>query len=152
MKLTDAIDMKGRLTLRLKNQAGELIEEIAADNAIVLKGRRLVADLFTQGVGAKPISHIAVGTGNKPVIDGDSALEVEVFRKAIKPTVNITEIGNRVHVMVSTDLELTDTAANKALTEAAIFNADNIMYNRVVFQPVNKTADFKLSLVWEIIF
>ena len=44
--------------------------------------------------------------------------------------------------------------ANGALTEAGLFNAAaaGVMYNRVVFPPINKTADFKLTLIWEIIF
>lgn len=157
MKLNDAIDMKGRLTLRLENRAGDIVQEFAADNDIVLSGRQLVALMFANK-GAAPISHIAVGTGTTPVAPTtDVKLAAEVFRKKINvitPASDILPKGDRFSVIVSTELGLPE--ANGALTEAAIFNdpAANTgtMYNRVVFLPVNKTADFKLTLVWEILF
>jgi hypothetical protein len=143
MKLNDAIDMKGRLTLRLENRAGEIVEEIAADNAIVMSGRRLVANLFAK-IEEKPISHIAVGkvvSDTLKVNPDEKKLGDEVLRKPIKPIV----------------IDDSNTGGdNRALTEAAIFNDATLnggtMYNRVIFKPVNKTEDFKLTLVWEIIF
>jgi hypothetical protein len=159
MKLNDAIDMKGRLTLRLENRAGEIVEEIAADNAIVMSGRRLVANLFAK-IEEKPISHIAVGkvvSDTLKVNPDEKKLGDEVLRKPIKPIViddSNTGGDNRVRVIVSMDLDFGE--ANGALTEAAIFNDATLnggtMYNRVIFKPVNKTEDFKLTLVWEIIF
>jgi hypothetical protein len=44
------------------------------------------------------------------------------------------------------------------LTEAGLFTSDDpadatgVMYNRVVFPVISKTTDFKLTLIWEIIF
>lgn len=158
MKLNDAIDMKGRLTLRLHDKSGNLIEERAADNDIVLTGRDLVAKLFAKIADVKPISHIAVGTGTTPVDPAnDKALGAELARKAIKPvdaTKDIAAVGDKMRVIVSAELGLDDAIG--ALTEAAIFNSEtpvgSVMYNRVVFPTVNKTKDFKLTLVWEILF
>jgi hypothetical protein len=157
MKLNDGIDMKGRLTLRLENRAGELVQEIAANNDIVLTGRELVAHLFAN-IKVDPISHIAVGTDGTGAVapKTDVKLAAEFFRKAINPidATQISATGDRVHVMVTAELGLDE--ANAVLTEAAIFNHKDlntgIMYNRVIFPPVTKTKDFKLTLVWEIMF
>ncbi len=154
MKITEAIDMKGRLSLHLENRAGE-VQTMAADNAIVLSGRNLVANLFAGISGVKFISHIAVGTGTSPVDpEKDIALSKEILRKAFNKvtTQSITNVKGRTQVLVSADFGFDE--ANGSLTEAGIFNADKdgIMYNRVFFQPVNKTKEFKLTLVWEILF
>lgn len=157
MKINEAIDMKGRLTLRLHDRQGALVREMAADNDIVLTGRDLVAKLFAN-VSIDPISHIAVGTGATAVDPAtDKKLESELFRKAITPidpAKDISPVDKKVRVIVSTELDFAE--GNGALTEAAMFNSadssTSVMYNRVVFPPVNKTADFKLTLVWEILF
>jgi hypothetical protein len=161
MKLNDSIDMKGRLTLRLSDRDGNLVREIAADNDIVLTGRDLVAKMFAK-VAIDPISHIAVGTGTTAVAPGtDTALNTEVFRKpiaVIDPAKDITAVGGKMRVVITTELDNSEPplggAASVALTEAGMFNAatGGVMYNRVVFPAVNKTADFKLTLVWEILF
>jgi hypothetical protein len=157
MKINEAFDMKGRLTLRLYNRQGKLVRETAADNDIVMTGRDLVAKLFAK-VSIDPISHIAVGTGTTAVDPAvDKKLQSELFRKditPIDPAKDITPLGNKVRVVVSTELDFAE--GNGALTEAAMFNGkdpgSSVMYNRVVFPPVNKTSDFKLTLVWEILF
>ena len=160
MKIAEAIDMKGRLTLQKRNAANEIIEEIAADNAIVLSGRDLVAKLFVNKdniINIKPISHIAVGTGTAQVNPAtDTKLQLELFRKSINPidlTKDLTTTGNsKKQVRIAAELDFNE--ANGALTEAALFNdsTDGVMYNRVVFPTINKTSDFKLTLIWDVIF
>jgi hypothetical protein len=149
--------MKGRLTIRMHDRQGAMVREMAADNDIVMTGRDLVAKLFSK-VTIDPISHIAVGKGTTAVDPSkDQKLESELFRKPITPidpAKDITPVDKQVRVVVSTELDFAE--GNGALTEAAMFNganaASSIMYNRVVFPPVNKTSDFKLTLVWEILF
>ncbi len=157
MIIKEAFDMKGRLTLRLHDRRGELIRETAADNDIVMTGRDLVAKLFAS-VPIDPISHIAVGTGTTAVDPAaDQKLQSELFRKditPIDPAKDIAPVSSKMRVIVSTELDFAE--GNGALTEAAMFNGvdpgTSVMYNRVVFPPVNKTSDFKLTLVWEILF
>jgi hypothetical protein len=49
--------------------------------------------------------------------------------------------------------ELGEDECNGELREAGLFTAkDEVMYNRVTFKPVNKSSEFKLTLVWEITF
>jgi hypothetical protein len=155
MNLQDALDIRGRLTVQKQNVEGEIIETIQANNSIVLSGRDLVAKLFINQP-INQVSHVAVGKGSTAVTSADAALESEVFRKAINPIdpsqhITTTNTDKR-KVMITTELDFAE--ANDALTEAGLFNAASggVMYNRVVFPPINKTADFKLTLIWEIIF
>ena len=156
MKLEECNDMRGRLHIAIHTRDGELYREFAADNSIVLTGRDLVAKLFINET-IDPISHIAVGTGATavdPALDG--ALAAELFRKPINPINPSTDLTtteeNKKKVRVTADLDFTE--GNGALTEAGLFNTDTagVMYNRVVFPAINKTTDFRLTLIWEIIF
>ena len=159
MNISEYIDMKGRLTLQKRNAKDEIVAEMTADNNIVLSGRDLVAKLFINEAIA-PISHIAIGTGTDPVNPAQAKLQSELFRKAINPidpSKNLATTGdNKKKVTITAELDFGE--ANGALTEAGLFNnADQnddkgVMYNRVVFLPINKTSDFKLTLIWEILF
>lgn len=156
MKVHEYIDMKGHLTIRKLNAEGGLVEQVSVPNAIVLTGRDLVAKQFIKET-INPVSHLAVGTGTSAVNPAaDTKLGSELFRKAVNPidpTKHLTTTAdNKKKVTITADLDFNE--GNGALTEAGLFNADKdgIMYNRVVFPPVNKTTDFKLTLIWEIIF
>ena len=156
MKLTESIDPKGRLTIQIRDAQHQLVSEVAAQNSIVLSGRDIVARRFV-GLGIDPVTHVAVGTNMDPTDPNATAtLGAEVFRKGINtidPTLHITttDEGKR-KVTLSCDLDFNE--GNGALTEAGLFNDSiaGVMYNRVVFPPVNKTIDFKLTLIWEITF
>lgn len=176
MKLADAMDMKGRLTIQKFNCQGKLLTEVKANNFIVYTGRDLVAKLFLNQK-IDPIKYIAVGTG----VDDDKVdpveyqkLQREVFRKEIKPidlSKDLTDITKTVQidnkdvtqrnrrVIISADLDYEEPTPKEnnqpyELREAGLFNAskEGVMYNRVVFPTLSKTKDFKLTLVWEIIF
>ena len=157
MKAMESIDMKGRLTLRLYDRAGQLADYREADNLIVLDGRRMVAQQLA-GVTATPlvITHLGVGIGTKETTSDDSKLQIQVIRKKINKVLatDITAYENntKMKLLVSADLDFNE--ANADLTEAGLFTADTggTMYNRVVFPAIKKTNGFKLSLVWEIIF
>jgi hypothetical protein len=155
MAFQDALDPKGRLTVQIKDGRNALVEMVQANNSIVLTGRDLIAKLFVNEA-IDPVSHVAVGTGNAAVNPADTGLNTEIFRKAINPidpSLHITTTSeNKRKVTITAELDFGE--ANAALTEAGLFNAvtGGVMYNRVVFPPINKTADFKLTLIWEIVF
>lgn len=163
MLMTDAINIKGNLTIQKISTNDEIIETINAHNNIVTTGRDLVAKLFIkQSIGT--ISYFAVGTGSNPVEPNETALNREILRKRLpdldpKNLEKITlgdKTSQRIKLTIKADIETVE--ANGTLTEAALFTAadegvqNSIMYNRVVFNPINKTPDFKLTLIWEIIF
>ncbi|MDV3349054.1 hypothetical protein QGP82_10160 [Leptothoe sp. LEGE 181152] len=177
MKIADALDMRGRLTIHRYDASGQPIDTTATNNAIVYSGRDLVAKLFAQQA-IDPIRYIAVGTGGEPVNpDTDTKLAKEVFRKELKglnlakdltdiQMVVPTESGEKEQksrrIVLSADLDFEEPNPSDnggkpyELREAGLFNAGDpnagIMYNRVVFPNISKTKDFKLTLVWEIIF
>lgn len=163
MKLTDGLDLRGRLTLQKRTSDNQILEEIQANNSIVLTGRDLVAKLFIKETKdtIKPVSHVGVGTGTKPVTTDDTALANEIHKKSlnrieIERDLQSIEIdttagtSSRRKLMLTVDLDLDE--ANGALTEAGLFTEDGVMYNRVTFPPINKSQDFKLTLIWEILF
>lgn len=170
MKHSDALNMCGRLSLYVFDRAGNPIGTTKANNSIVYTGRDLVAQLFANQK-IDPIRYIAVGTGSKPVDpNADTALENEIFRKELKEVdinkdlMDITtgteqSPYNSRKIILSADLDFEEPAVRDSgephkLTEAGLFNAaeQGVMYNRVQFPPISKTGDFKLTLVWEIIF
>ena len=157
MKVSEDLDIKGRLTLQKRNADDEILAEIAVNNTIVLTGRDLVARLFINQPGIRTISHVAVGTDNAVTTGDDKQLKAECFRKEIgiiKPDEVVTTNQGRRKVTISVDLELGEANSTKPLTEAGLFNAQQggVMYNRVIFSPISKTNQFKLTLIWEIIF
>jgi len=150
------MNIVGRLTMQTRDRTGRLLDQRTANNSIVLSGRDLVAKLFIhENIGT--VSHVGVGTGAAPVNPaGNTALASELFRKplqAIDPTTDLVVVnGTNVKITLSAELDFGE--GNGALTEAGLFNGPTggVLYNRVVFPPINKTTDFKLALIWEIVF
>jgi len=160
MKITDSQDIKGFLTIQKYTPDDRLVAEVKANNSIVLSGRELVAKLFI-AQQIKPISYAALGTGVNPVQFGETKLNNEIFKKNInEPQLEDlqmieveTEKGEKIpraRIRITADLDPEES--NGALTEAGLFNPDGVMYNRVIFPVINKTKEFKLTLIWEILF
>ncbi|NEO25275.1 MAG: hypothetical protein F6K57_40305 [Moorea sp. SIO4A5] len=164
MKIAENLDMKGRLIIQKYNPQAQLVQEVKADNSIVYTGRELVAKLFTNQT-IDPIRYIALGTGGSTVAPAnDIQLENEVFRKELKPFdlgKDLIESGDgdskKCKIMLSVDLDFGEPDKQPVeLTEAGLFNSpeqsQGIMYNRVTFPKITKSEQFKLTLVWEILF
>ncbi|OLT60055.1 hypothetical protein [Moorena bouillonii] len=163
MKIAESLDMKGRLTIQTYNPQDQLVQEVKADNSIVYTGRELVAKLFTNQT-IDPIRYIALGTGNTAVNPAtDTQLGKEVFRKELKPfdlgkdLKKTEEDDKKCKITLSVDLDFGEPDKQPVeLTEAGLFNSkkkdQGIMYNRVTFPKITKSENFKLTLVWEILF
>ena len=156
MAIQDTMDIKGSLTIQKRDLNNQLVEEIRANNTIVTSGRRLVAQLFSKDFKdtIKPVSQIAIGGNDKAVSDDDLQLAEEIFRKKINPIEDSDLVllpdSKRIKLTITADLQAGE--GNGELKEAALFNEDKVMYNRVIFKPINKTSDFTLTLIWEITF
>jgi hypothetical protein len=155
MAIQDTMDIKGSLTIQKRDLNNQLVEEIHANNTIVTSGRRLVAQLFSKDFKdtIKPVSRIAIGINDKAVSDDDLQLAQEIFHKKINPIKDSDLVvlpDKRIKLTITADLQAEE--GNGELKEAALFNDDKVMYNRVVFKPINKTPDFTLTLIWEILF
>ncbi|NEO82094.1 hypothetical protein [Moorena sp. SIO4G3] len=164
MKIAETLDMKGRLTIQTYNPQAQLVQEVKADNSIVYTGRELVAKLFTNQT-IDPIRYIALGTGGSTLVNPatDTKLGQEVFRKELKPfdlgkdLKKTGEDDKKCKIMLSVDLDFGEPGNQPVeLTEAGLFNSkktgQGIMYNRVTFDTITKSDQFKLTLVWEILF
>lgn len=159
MSAKETMDLQGYLTIQKRDLDNQIIQQIRAKNDIVLAGRELVAKLFLKDskTPIDPKYHIAIGTGTKPIDLKDTKLESEIFRKPINPEspIELIEVQSIPRAKITLSADLGSDEGNGCLAEAAIFTAQEsgTMYNRVVLQnPIQKTTDFKLSLVWEILF
>jgi hypothetical protein len=168
--MQEQIDMRGQLTLRMTDKTGEIIQERQFKNRIVTSGRELVARLFAgfSDPPPTPVTQMAVGTDGTPAADEQTSLlaerpateaspRKEIDRDNINFNVivenqNTPQQVQRYRVLLTTEFNFDEANGTEPLREAAIFNSDGVMYNRVAFQPVTKTADFQLTLLWEIIF
>ncbi len=151
------LNIAGKLILRKTTLTGVLVEEIHEHNDITLAGRSLVARLFNKdstAVNINRVEKICVGrAGNKfdPKVTalGDKVGETPISRIETSEVVDAT---GRPRVLLRLTGELGENDCNDALREAALFNKDDVMYNRVTFDTVTKSKQFKLTLVWEIMF
>ncbi len=164
--MNESNDMRGRLTLRLCDRDGTVVQELRPHNRIVKSGRQLVAQLFGGVNGGTPpakVTHMAVGSDATPAADDQTALIAErAPRKAIADVtyVDFDEIVDgkttrRVRATLKAIFDFGDANDPAVpLREAAIFTdaAAGVMYNRVVFEPVTKTNAFKLTLLWDVTF
>ncbi len=157
--MKETINMQGTLRVIATDCEGNIVHDRHHANRIVTSGRRLVAELYAGVSGTPPsqVSHMAVGTGSSAAEDGQTALETERARNAIVERVygDITDDGvARVRVQLQTVFDFSEANGAEPLREAGIFTAeaDGVMYNRVVFDPVTKTDTFRLTLIWDIVF
>jgi CO/xanthine dehydrogenase Mo-binding subunit len=157
--------MRARLVFELRTRDGDVIARREASNIVLQSGGQLVADLFSGKGGA--ISHMAVGTsdaepdsvavtalGNDdgtgaPGLSGPTStpLAAEAFRT------EVDELHRRVVVRIRATLP--GDAAVGTIREAALVSrrdATDVLYNRVIFPPVDKGNDHDLALFWEVEF
>lgn len=157
--------MRARLYLELTASDGSVVDARAARNTVLRSGGELVANLFSGGAG--PITHMAVGTSDADPTatvvaslandDGQggpgligltvAAIPREAFR------VSVDEPHQRV--VVSVRATLPEAAAVGTVREAALMSRQgdlDVLYNRVVFPPIDKADDHDLTLFWEVEF
>jgi len=134
------------------------VHESSHRNRIVTSGRDLVAKLFGAQVAGLPptaVTHMALGTDGTDPTDADTALRAEIVpRKPVNVEYSRITEGGVARVRARLTAVFDSGEANGALREAGVFTAatGGVMYNRVKFDTVTKTADFKLTLVWDVVF
>ncbi|HET7462024.1 MAG TPA: hypothetical protein VFJ82_12280 [Longimicrobium sp.] len=158
MSIREDLDIAGRLTLRMYGADGRLAEERVAHNDITLKGRELVARLFNADLAATDIprvSRIVVGGDDHAFNPNDKGLGKRVGSTRITSIAeeDVTDGSGKPRKLLRLTGELGEKDSNAELREAGLFTEnEELMYNRVTFKPINKSAEFKLTLVWEITF
>jgi hypothetical protein len=157
--------MRGRLRLEMRDGERHLAAEREANNSVMRTGGGLVAGLFA-GQGG-PITHMGVGTSDADdptfavtalanTADGDAAALTGNTEVAIAPT-DFTIVPDDVRrlFLVKVRATLQPADAVGTIREAGLVSrtADtSVLYNRVVFTPVEKGDDHELTLFWEVSF
>lgn len=157
--------MKARLHVQLIDPYGNVVDERRASNTVMQSGAQLIADLFA-GTGTA-ITHMGVGTsdgdpddvsvaaltndanGDDDPLTGDTtgAIPADAFTATVIAERRVVQV--RVRGTLATD------AAIGRVREAGLVSQNGgttVLYNRVVFAPVDKRDDHELTLFWEVEF
>jgi hypothetical protein len=143
-----------------------IVERASIAMAYTLK---TLCNLAYNASPSRPMLYMAVGTGTVAADDTDTVLGTEVARinvtggvtfttdgpgTTLSMTLNGSTVTNKVKVE-----GVFDASVVGALTEAGLFfgedcsnDDEGILFNRKVFSPWNKTADFSLLLIWVLVF
>jgi len=141
MLSNEPLKLKGSLELVLRKGNGD-VEVRRKDNIIVDVGFDFVADAIGKGTGRPDVmSHIALGTGTTTPAAGQTGLTTEISRLA---ATYAHVAGSKVFTFQSV---FAAGVATGALTEAGVFNAAaaGIMFDRVLFDVINKGADDSMT-------
>lgn len=149
-KNIEPIWLKGKLTIKIINEVTGEVREIIKDNLVILAGRNLIRD-FLYGDAVTGLTHMAVGTDTSdPTV---TPTITEVFRKVFTSKV-------KADGKLTVDMYLSSQEANgNTLTSAALFGngaSDTLgtgtQYNKVVYDPIVKTASLSVTYTWELTF
>ncbi|HAA11357.1 MAG TPA: hypothetical protein DCE41_06485 [Cytophagales bacterium] len=153
-------DIQGKLTLQRLDPNGNVLGEQVTHNSITTQGRKLVSDLFkfnilteeNQEDKIKRISQIHVGRSKAAFKPDQTGLQDEVGKTPIQSVEYVATGNERIQLRLVGELGMDD--ANDKLQEAGLFTEDEtpIMYNRVIFDTITKSPEFKLKLIWELTF
>lgn len=163
MSVHEVMDITGRLTLRLRAPDGRVVDERTSHNDITIHGRSLVARLFNTTVetAVPRVSRMCVGTSGEAFDAQKNALGAPLACVPIAGVeeTTVTEPSGTPRRRLRITGELGTGQGNGELREAGLFTPRNdrdpgaeVMYNRVTFPVINKTAEFQLTLVWDILF
>jgi len=142
--IQDNLKLKGRLSLVLTDEGGNVKDERDIDNLVVTAGKGFVASRMKDAT-ATAMSHMASGTSTTAAAAGDTTLAAENARVALTST---TVSSNDV-VYVGTFPAATGTGA---ITEAGILNAASAgtLLCRTVFSVINKGSADSLTITWTV--
>jgi hypothetical protein len=157
--------MRGRLTLELRDRHHLLVGARAGTNSVMRTGGELVANLFA-GKGG-PITHMGVGTSDADdptfaltsltnAAEGDAAPLAGATEAPIAPT-DFTVVADDAKRVFTVNIRATLQAADAVGTvrEAGLLSrtdGSSVLYNRVIFTPIDKTGDHELTMFWEVSF
>jgi len=143
--LNDALKLKGRVALVLKDKNGNVKESREIDNLVVDTGLDYIASRMKDAT-ATAMTHMGLGSGATAAAAGDTDLESILGSREALDSTTVTD--NTVQYIAS--FEAGD--ATGAVTEAGLFNASTAgtMLCRTVFAVVNKQADDTMTVTWTI--
>ncbi|MEN8218505.1 MAG: hypothetical protein ABFS56_19480 [Pseudomonadota bacterium] len=157
--MTEDLNIAGRLTIKKYTPDNQLIDEISVHNDITIDGRELIARLFNKDIQGdiKRVSKIRLGRSqdkfnaqqHKLLDPVTNTTDGQIWQTDISK-IEQSQVQERIILRLTGELGEDD--CNDELREAGLFTADDVMYNRVTFDTITKSNQFKLTLVWEITF
>lgn len=159
MAIYEAHSLSGRLTIELLDPQGQVLMSQRYDNLITSAGQTLVAQLFTGEVAGKPELAIAIGSGGTQETVADTAL-YEPLDEALASTEAIQIVHEndtqRAVAKVSASLPALPSNQSQVIREAGVLmrfpNRTPLLYNRVTFPEITRTANLEMNLTWEVLF
>ena len=144
--INDNLNALGELRLVLKNEEGEVKEDITVPNIITTVGKAHIA-VRMAGTAQGVMSHMEVGTGTTDPVVGNTTLESAVGSS--RTALASWTASSYTIVAPWTFAAGTGTGA---LTEAGLFNASSsgTMLARTEFSVINKAAADSLTVSWTI--
>ena len=153
MGMKEGHSIKGRLRLILRDiESKRVIEERTARNAVMTGGSMLLANLFC-GESTHPVSCVGVGLSSDNPEDRNLEGLVDPFNDlAIISNIDVIPDSAKHSAKVTFEATFGADKAVGKLEETGIFNGEGVLYNRVIFDPINKAENHELTLIWEITF
>lgn len=145
MKLIENLKgANGVLNIVLRDENGEVKEEITVPNLVVDAGLDFIASRMV-GTASSVMSHMAVGSGTTNPAAGDTTLESELGRVALTSS---TATNNAVEYVATFGAGV----GTGAITEAGILNASSggTLLCRTEFAVVNKGASDSMTITWTV--
>lgn len=146
MKLIENVKgTKGILNIVLRDDAGNVKQEVTVPNLVVDTGLAYIASRM-QGTSQTVMSHMAVGSGTTNPAAGDTALESQLGSRVALTSTTVTD--NAVEYVATFGAGV----GTGAVTEAGIFNASSsgTMLCRTEFAVINKGASDSMTITWTV--
>jgi len=156
MKTTEKQGIQGCVAIVLHDETGGVVFERRFENSITDLGRNLVALYFAgEAVPSKDLvievgSGLPEGAAADATPDADAQVMANVLDEA-SATITVSE--NKAEV--SATLDAVGGEAVQALREAGIripVGEGTLLYNRVVFPVIHKSANMSMTLTWDVEF
>jgi hypothetical protein len=147
---------QGRLLLTIRDERGEVVATRAAKNRVLRGGAEVIANLFA-GTRTTPIDKVRLGFGQETIDPASTALTPpleaippENLQAPLKPEhFTVRQDDGRITVDVAAPFEPKQNIS--AVSEAGLVSGD-VLYNQVIFEPVNLRAGQVVTFFWQIDF
>jgi hypothetical protein len=149
--LSDKINVKGSVNLKLYNRYGELIENNTVNNLVVDAGKHYIASRIA-GVTPTVMTHMALGLSSVAPIYSHTTLLSQISSTATSLYSTTPVVVNSTVTYICNFLPNVPSILSQPIVEAGIFNAVSagIMLCRVVFPVINKAAEDTLIVTWDV--
>ena len=144
MDLNETLNVKGALTVTVKDYHGNVKQEFDVPNLVVTVGKNYIASRMASN-SATVMSHMAIGTGTGSPAAGDTTLGTEAGRVAV------SSFSASTNTVTATATFPAGTGTG-AITEAGILNGSSTgtLLCRTTFPVVNKASGDSIAITWVI--